>query len=74
MAHKLRSQHKRIYQGHTSHVTHRGMDSLDYAFKIYICFFVFVIVYFCRWANQDVTCDHPPPVRKARDVSPWRRR
>lgn len=50
------------------------MDSLDYAFKIYICFFVFVIVYFCRWANQDVVCDHPPHARKARDVSPWRRR
>ena len=50
------------------------MDSLDYAFKIYICFFVFVIVYFCRWANRDVVCDSPPAARKARDVSPWRRR
>lgn len=79
MAHKVHAANrthptqKDISRPHP-HVTHRGMDSLDYAFKIYICFFIFVIVYFCRWANQDVACDHPPPVRKARDVSPWRRR
>jgi hypothetical protein len=51
------------------------MDTLDYAFKAYIGFFVFVIVYFCRWANQDLASSGPvrPPAPKAREVSPCRR-
>ena len=72
MSQMAHAQHRRLYQGCRPNVAHRNMDTLDYAFKTYICFFVLVIVYFCRWANRDVVSESPPGARKARDVSPWR--
>ena len=31
----------------------RFMDALDYAFRVYFLFFIFVIVYFCKWVSTE---------------------
>ena len=52
-----------------------AMGDIKITAMAYICFFIFVIVHFCRRATQDVVCASvkSPIARKARTVSPCRR-